>query len=196
MFMHNFTNREFSTTLNDAAVRSGTSALTLLADGRFSLALSGKFQPRWLANLTSNLAANDINILHGKAEKVTPVLWEGVFELEPTTTTALSRHDDFVAMTVNEKHTPKSPAVRLDDFALQHCKGGLRADISGPDSLGFLVALFNRFTFFSLFPTRVQIDTPGGTIRDSFWLRGIGGTVPSEECRLALNDELAKLVAG
>ena len=192
MFMNETTYREDA---NVRASRSGACELTPLAGGAYRLELKGKFPPRWLANLTSNLAARDVNILRGEARKETPTLWKAVFELAPSETSALPESADFISMTSSEQFTPKEPEIRLIRYELSLSEAGLRADIEGPDSVGFLVALFSRFTLFSLFPAEIQIDTPDGKIRDSFWLRGIGGTLPTEECRAALDQELSKLVA-
>jgi len=192
MFMQEATSREKA---DLRAVRSGTCELSPLAGGDYRLELAGKFPPRWLANLTSNLAAKDVNILRGEARKETPTLWKAVFELAPGEASALPAPEDFIAMTISEQFTPKAPEIRLIRYALSSSGAGFRVDIEGFDSVGFLVALFNRFTFFSLFPAEIKIDTPGGKIRDSFWLRGIGGTFPTEECRAAIDQELSKLVA-
>ncbi|PLX96675.1 MAG: hypothetical protein C0621_01550 [Desulfuromonas sp.] len=173
-----------------APVAAGKVDLTPLGHDLYTLKLQGKFAPRWLANLTSGLSTRNISINRGSAMKMTHTLWEGNFEIvSPDDPSRL----DILALTGNERNTPKAPEIRLQRFHLEARRDDLYVEVEGSDTLGFLVALFNRFTFFSLFPSEVRIDTFSDQAQDRFWLKGLGGSAPSPESCDGLRLELEKL---
>jgi hypothetical protein len=162
--------------------------------GLYQLKIWGKFPPRWLANLTSGLSALDININRGAAHKVTARLWEGILEVSPATVSGLPESLDYLALTREGAHvSERADSVRLESFTLEKRDEAFFVEIEAADSVGFLVTVLKTFAFFSLFPVEVRIDTPGGRVRDSFRLKGIGGMAPSDASFHGLKAELNKL---
>jgi len=176
--------------------RSGTETgceLQPIGRGYYELKLRGQFPPRWLANLTSALAARGISIERGSASKVTPSLWQASFEILPAGG-VLPAGLDFLALAHAAAGTgPASGRMHLDAYALEQRDEALFVEVNGPDCVGFLEALLKTFAFFSLFAAEVQIDTPGGRVHDRFWLKGVGGLSPSDSSRQGLQIELEKL---
>lgn len=162
--------------------------------GFYELNISGKFPPRWLANLTSALAARGISIQRGNASKLTPSLWQATLEIAPAGGGELPAGLDYPALAqTTAAADPAAVPLHLDSYTLEQREGALFVEVKGADSVGFLVALLKTFAFFSLFPAEVQIDTPGGRVHDRFWLKGVGGLAPSESSRQGLQIELDKL---
>lgn len=163
------------------------------AGGLFELKIWGKFPPRWLANLTSGLAARGISVHRGCASKVTPTLWQGAFVISPAGGEDAGKIDFLALVRDGAVTAPLESRIRLDRYSVQKRNDALHVEVEGPDAVGFLVALLKTFAFFSLFPAEVSIDTPGGRVSDHFWLKGVGGTSPSESSLRGLEIELEKL---
>lgn len=162
--------------------------------GSYELKIRGQFPPRWLANLTSALAARGISVQRGSASKISPSLWEAMFEISPAGAGGLPTDLDYLALARATKAVDLSAvSIRLDSFTLEHQGDALFVEVKAADSVGFLVTLLKNFAFFSLFPAEVQIDTPGGRVHDRFWLKGVGGIAPSESSRQGLQIELEKM---
>lgn len=164
-----------------------------LAGGKSELKLWGKFPPRWLANLTSGLAAQGITIHKGYANKLSPTIWQGTFEL--------SRLDagprgqlDYVALAQEGEKSVTATAIQLEHVAVKPGDDALFVEIKGDDSVGFLMTLLKTFAFCSLYPAEVSIDTPHGRVHDRFWLKGLGGSAPSTALGEGLRLELGKLL--
>jgi len=68
--------------------------------------------------------------------------------------------------------------------------GSLYAEISGKDCIGFLYGMLRMFSFYSLFPTELEISTKGMVVHDRFWLKGIGSAAPSDDDLKALHERL------
>lgn len=165
-----------------------------IGHGSYELKVRGQFPPRWLANLTSALAARGISVQCGSASKISPSLWEAVFEISPAGAGELPTDLDYLALARATKAVDISTVpIRLDSYTLEHQGDALFVEVKAADSVGFLVALLKTFAFFSLFPAGVQIDTPGGRVHDRFWLKGVGGMAPSESSRQGLQIELTKM---
>jgi hypothetical protein len=162
--------------------------------GFYELKIRGQFPPRWLANLTSALAARGISIQRGSASKLTLSLWQATLEIAPAGGGELPAGLDYLALAqTTAAADPAAVPLHLDSYTLEQREGSLFVEVKGADSVGFLVALLKTFAFFSLFPAEVQIDTPGGRVHDRFWLKGVGGIAPSESSRQGLQIELEKL---
>jgi len=162
--------------------------------GSYELKIRGQFPPRWLANLTSALAARGISVQRGNASKVTPSLWQAEFEISPSIGRELPTGLDYSALARATKAVDTTAVpIHLDNYTLEHQGNALFVEVKAADSVGFLVALLKTFAFFSLFPAEVQIDTPGGRVHDRFWLKGVGGMAPSESGRQGLLIELEKM---
>ena len=55
--------------------------------------------------------------------------------------------------------------------------------------------MLKLFTFYSLYPAEVSIDTPQGRVLDRFRLKGLGGSTPTDELCAGLRLELNKHLA-
>jgi hypothetical protein len=165
-----------------------------LAGGKFELKLWGKFPPRWLANLTSGLAAKGITIHKGYANKLSPTVWQGTFELSRLDAQQLPGQIDYVALAQQGEKSVAAAAIQLEHVAINSGEEALFVEIKGDDSVGFLMTLLKTFAFCSLYPAEVSIDTPHGRVHDSFWLKGLGGSAPSAALGEGLRLELNKLL--
>lgn len=166
--------------------------LTQLPTGNHELKLWGKFPPRWLANLTGGLAAQGLGIERGHASKLSPTVWQGTIELRAAA--AFPHYLDFTAMAQDSFISGGDARIRLDSFTVTPQEKGLYVELCGEDTAGFLMTILKLFTFFSLYPVEVSIDTPRGRVHDRFWLKGMGGTEPTAEVRSTLQVQLAKFL--
>jgi hypothetical protein len=76
------------------------------------------------------------------------------------------------------------PPLKISDFQIERSTrhgGSIYTEISGKDSIGFLYGMLRIFSFYSLFPTELEISTKGMIAADRFWLKGIGASVPTKE---------------
>ena len=72
--------------------------------------------------------------------------------------------------------------------------GSLYIEIRGVDRLGFLGDLLDYFSMRCLFPVKMTVETVGDAALDRFWLRGVGGSTPSEAISAAIRENLEKLL--
>jgi hypothetical protein len=164
-----------------------------LPGGKFELKLWGKFPPRWLANLTSGLAAKGITIHKGYANKLSPTVWQGTFELSRPEAHQPGQLD-YVALAQEGEKSVTAAAIQLEQVVVKLGDDALFVEIKGDDSVGFLMTLLKTFAFCSLYPAEVSIDTPHGRVHDRFWLKGLGGSAPSTALGEGLRLELGKLL--
>lgn len=193
MFMSNSAARE-TPLLDSAKAASAAQWVEVpLPGGKSELKLWGKFPPRWLANLSSGLAAKGITIHKGYANKLSPTIWQGTFELS-----RLDAHQpgqlDYVALAQQGEKSAIATAIQLEHVAVKPGDDALFVEIKGDDSVGFLMTLLKTFAFCSLYPAEVSIDTPHGRVHDRFWLKGLGGSAPSTALGEGLRLELNKLL--
>lgn len=160
--------------------------------GRHELKLWGKFPPRWLANLTAALSANEISVQCGYANKLSPTVWQGTFELVPANGQVLPAHLDYNQLAHHDDPAPPPALISLDKILVETREDALFVEVRGADSVGFLMSMLKLFTFYSLYPAEVSIDTPHGCVLDRFWLKGLGGSTPTDELCTALRLELGK----
>lgn len=169
--------------------------LTTLPNGRHELKLWGKFPPRWLANLTAALSSRQISVQCGYANKLSPTVWQGTFELIPAAGQTLPPHLDYSQLAQHDELTPPPARIVLDKVLVEKRDDAIFVEVRGADSVGFLMSMLKLFTFYSLYPAEVSIDTPQGRVLDRFWLKGLGGSTPTEELcnglRLELNKKLS-----
>lgn len=169
--------------------------VTRLPSGRHELKLWGKFPPRWLANLTGALSARQISVQCGYANKLSPTVWQGTFELIPTEGQTLPAHLDFSELALHDAHAAAPAVTLLDKILVEKRDDAIFVEVRGADSVGFLMSMLKLFTFYSLYPAEVSIDTPQGRVLDRFWLKGLGGSIPTDEVCTALRLELSKHLA-
>lgn len=166
--------------------------LTTLPSGRQELKLWGKLPPRWLANLTAALSARQISVQCGYANKLSPTVWQGTFELIPAAGQTLPANLDYSQMAEQHDLTQSPAKVVLDKVLVEKRNDAIFVEVHGADSVGFLMSMLKLFTFYSLYPAEVSIDTPQGRVLDRFWLKGLGGSTPTDELCSALQVELNK----
>jgi hypothetical protein len=169
--------------------------VTLLPGGHHELKLWGKFPPRWLANLTAALSARQISVQRGSANKLSPTVWQGTFELLPAAGQSLPADLDYYQLAQHDAATSATAALVLDKILVEKRDDAIFVEVRGADSVGFLMSMLKLFTFYSLYPAEVSIDTPQGRVLDRFWLKGLGGSTPTDEVCAGLRLELSKHLA-
>jgi hypothetical protein len=197
--------------MNGAAMRKDpVEAVTALTTGGFEieaipgrlqgykLAMKGFLAPGWTGRLTAGLASHRLSIVSGRAEKVTATAWDSSFELKAAAFSKDPLKIDFVALAAAELPYERTTGkIALLDFVMEPCSrhdGSLYLEIRGVDRLGFLGDLLDYFSMRCLFPVKMTIDTVGDTAVDRFWLRGVGGSKPSDSIACAVKDNLEKLL--
>ena len=171
---------------------------TLESLGRmnYRITLWGGFFPGWIGSFTGRLADRGLNITGGEARKVTPAVWQAVFEFEAAAGVDVAKIDFLELADSSLDRTPPK-AIRLDDFrVVANQDGCLSVHISGRDQLGLLSSLLKKFHLYMLFPNEVTVATTAGRVTDFFRLRGVGGISPSREAMAALETALRSMVDG
>ena len=166
--------------------------ITRKPSGLFDLKVWGRFPPNWIANLSTGLANNRISINSGTAKKI-KTLWQAEFELAAGCTTINLNHIDFLDFAKNCTDTESPDTISLSEFSLGNPNendGALYLELKAADQIGFLSSLLSRMAFYSLFPDAMIIETIDGRIYDRFWIKGVGGNVPSETATATLKHEL------
>ncbi len=168
---------------------SGTT-LRYLGVRRYQLAMNGRFDPGWICALSHGLAERQINIMQVEAARDTGRNWNSLLNLDFRASGVEPDSVDYLALSRSSATVQAlaEPLV-LDDYQMERsnrCAGSLYLEASGPDRLGVLSALLNTFSLFSLFPAEILVETKGKRIFDRFWLKGMGGSAPSQEAVAAL----------
>jgi hypothetical protein len=164
------------------------------------LRLTGDLKPGWLGKLSSHLSHQKINIIRGTARKSGPLCWESSFEIEGAAgpSGALKGFDPLPALTGPAAQVD-IPLLTISDFRIERSPqhgGSLYTEITGRDCIGFLYGMLRVFSFYSLFPTELEIATKGNTAHDRFWLKGIGASVPTNEDMNTLQERLNMMRSG
>lgn len=164
----------------------------------YDLTIKGFMAPGWTGRLTAALARHEIDIVRGKAEKVTLTAWHSNFELKSAPYAKDPLDIDYIALASKEpSHNRSADSIALLEYALEPCsrhEGSLYIEVTGVDRLGFLGDLLDHFSMRCLFPIKMSVETVAEMAVDRFWLRGIGGSVPSEAISQSLKDSLEQLV--
>lgn len=163
------------------------------------LSLSGDLKPGWLGRLSSNLSSNNISILNGTALKHSPLRWDASFEVaaEPGSPVTFTEFNPLPAVSGTTERAA-APPLKLSDYQLEFSTrhgGSIYTEIAGADCIGFLYGVLRIFSFYSLFPTELEISTKGKTALDRFWLKGIGASAPDNEDLSALNRRLFTMLS-
>lgn len=166
----------------------------------YELVIKGFLPPGWTGRLTAGLAQNRIGIVRGEAEKVTVSAWHSRFELKAAPFARDPLGIDYLALAGTElPYDRNAGKIALLDFVLEPCsrhEGSLYLEIKGVDRLGFLGDLLDYFSMRCLFPVKMTVETVGDTAVDRFWLRGVGGSQPSEAISAAIKENLERLLIG
>jgi len=164
------------------------------------LKLTGDMKPGWLGRLSSHLSYEKINIIGGAARKSSPLCWDASFEIE----SVHSCSDPFKDFNPLPAVTGSAvridlPPLRISDFQIERSTrhgGSIYTEISGKDCIGFLYGMLRIFSFYSLFPTELEISTKGIVAYDRFWLKGIGSSVPAKDDMKSLHERMTTMLTG
>lgn len=164
--------------------------------GAYRLEMSGFLAPGWSGRLAAGLAEHRVGIVRGSAEKVNASSWRSSFELKSAPFAGSPQGLDFLKL-ANTEPVHKAANIELLTFSTEPASrhdGSLFIELQGADRLGFLGDLLDYFSMRCLFPVRMTIDTRGRTALDRFWLRGVGGSVPSDAISDAIKKNLEQLL--
>ncbi|HJV36154.1 hypothetical protein [Geomonas sp.] len=172
-------------------------------DGRangYRLVMKGFLSPGWIGRLTAGLAKRRIDIVSAQAEKVSTTAWHSTFELKAAPFAVDPLSHDYPTLAATEESLGRSAAkIELLNYTIEPCKGqdgSLYVEVQGVDRLGFLGDLLDYFSMRCLFPVKMTIETVGNAAVDRFWLRGVGGSRPSDSITSAVRENLEKLLIG
>lgn len=166
--------------------------------GNFDLKIWGKMPYDWIVNLSAGIAGSGISIERGAARKVSASIWEGTFELKPVAFGTDPERTDYLRLVRTPAAKTDGRAFSLDDFSLRlptASGDALNLEVRAHDQTGFLGAFLDRLSFFTLFPEEMVIETTAGKVCDRFWLKGVGGQIPSEAVVTVLRRNLEGLRA-
>ncbi|WP_224956491.1 hypothetical protein [Geomonas subterranea] len=165
--------------------------------GAYRLEMSGFLAPGWSGRLAAGLSDHRVGIVRGSAEKINASSWRSGFELKSAPFAGNPEGIDFLRLATAESNH-KAARIELLSFTMEpttYHNGSLFVEIKGMDRLGFLGDLLDYFSMRCLFPVKMTIDTQGATAVDRFWLRGLGGSVPSVAISNAMKRNLEQLLA-
>jgi hypothetical protein len=165
--------------------------------GLHTLKIWGRLPPDWMGNLSSGLSRNSINIISATARRV-KFAWSAEFEIVPDRFAEDLDKIDFIALAKSAANSDTAASMSLDELVIgepEKHDGALYLEIKARDQLGFLGSLLGRLAFFSLFPETMIIETTNGTIFDRFWIKGVGGSVPSGTAINSLRQKLGSYLA-
>ena len=164
----------------------------------YQLGISGFLAPGWTGRLAAGLAQHRVGIVRGEAEKVTASNWRSDFELKSAPFAKDPLSIDYLHLAGTELPYDRNVGrIALLDFLLEPCirhEGSLYIQVKGVDRLGFLGDLLDYFSMRCLFPVKMTIDTVADTAMDRFWLRGIGGSIPSDSITASIRENLEQLL--
>jgi len=164
----------------------------------YRLDITGFLAPGWTGRLTAGLAQHRVGIVRGEAEKVTASNWRSNFELKTAPFAKDPLGIDYLLLAGTElPYDRNAGKIALLEFVMEPCsrhQGSLYIQIKGVDRLGFLGDLLDYFSMRCLFPIKMAIETVGDTAVDRFWLRGVGGSVPSESITASIKENLEQLL--
>jgi len=166
-----------------------------LGGRRYRITLQGGFIPGWIGSFTGRLADLGFNIFSGNARKLNPAIWHAVFEFEAGSDSDPARVDFLVLADGSIDRTPPR-SIRLEEYRIvSNPDGCVSVHVSGRDQLGLLGSLLKKFHLYMLFPNEVVVETASGRVKDFFRLRGVGGTAPSKDAIIALEDALGAMAS-
>lgn len=164
----------------------------------YKLEMSGFLSPGWSGRLAAGLAQHRVGIVRGSAEKVNASSWTSTFELKTAPFAQNPQGIDYLALAGTELPNHREVTkITLLDFTMEPAtkhEGSLYIEVRGVDRLGFLGDLLDYFSMRCLFPVKMTIDTLNDAAVDRFWLRGVGGSVPSDSITDSIRQNLEQLL--
>jgi len=173
--------------------------LTHKPAGTGTLEIWGALTPGWLGSLATGLADIGVGILQGDAYKATPSIWSATFEIQTAPGGKDLEAVDFLALTTKRVPPASALDLALTEYSLRPDEidaDAVYVEISGHDRTGFLSGILKQFSLFSLFPTKLVIDTKDGLVFDRFWIKGIGASKPSADGIASVRRSLDGLISG
>lgn len=159
------------------------STISAKSDGMVELRLEGSnYLPHWIVGLFAALSRQRVSIVSGQATQGVPGEWKSCFVLDFSKSSADPGQLNYVVFAEQTLHTSgETAAPRLTRFELlRRADQLLELKLEGPDQVGFLASILSRVSLLALFPSRLEIDTRQGQIKDVIVLRGIGDKGPGE----------------
>lgn len=167
---------------------------------RYELGLHGRLEPGWAGRLSNGMAQRKVNIMRVEAARSAGWKWRSTIDLDFFTAEVKPDTIDFVSLIQAPAAAAAAPVeLLIDDYLLERstrCEGSLYLEISGPDRLGLLSSLLNTFSLYSLFPAEMLVETQRKRVFDRFWLKGLGGSAPSEEATTAIRERMRECTLG
>ena len=167
---------------------------------RYELGLHGRLEPGWAGRLSNGMAQRKVNIMRVEAARSAGWKWRSTIDLDFFAAAVKPDTIDFVSLIqAPTAPAPASVELLIDDYLLERstrCEGSLYLEISGPDRLGLLSSLLNTFSLYSLFPAEMLVETQRKRVFDRFWLKGLGGSAPSEEATTAIRERMRECTLG
>lgn len=167
--------------------------------GKYLINISGRLPLGWIGALSIRLSQSEINIENGSGEIGENGLWRARLEVQPLGL-RFEPTPELILRFIKEGGVyarMNSYPITLNGFFLRDSPkddGSVLAEIFADDSVGFLAAVLNKFSLFSLYPREFRIDTVNNSISDSFLLYGIGGSKPSQSSVVSLGKSLQLLM--
>lgn len=164
----------------------------------YELVMSGYQSPGWVGRLAAGVAQHRIGIVRGEAEKVSASSWLSRFELRSAPFAGNPFTLDYATLAATElPRQATATKIALLGFTIQQnidSDGTLQVEVTGVDRLGFLGDLLDYFSMRCLFPVKMTIETEAAKAVDRFYLRGVGGSRPSDSITAALRENLERLL--
>ncbi|HUB68157.1 MAG TPA: hypothetical protein VL981_11795 [Candidatus Methylacidiphilales bacterium] len=165
------------------------STISSTADGLYQLKLYGRLhRPHWVAQLFSALARLQISVISGEATQEKGGEWKSSFFLDFSGSSADPHQLNYSAFAEQSPSDERHLTPKLNSFELSRRPDQLlEVRLEGPDQIGFLASFLARVSGLALFPSKLEIDTMAGQIKDCIVLRGVGDRGPSEAAYQSLN---------
>lgn len=146
-----------------------------LGADRLELSVSGRLSSSWALELAARLARLHLNIERGHAFRDRFGFWMSRFEV------VVPPEGDDVRQLATDSHAElqleEHAFFRSDDHG-----GCIRLDIvETPDSVGLLVTLLTKLDEQGLRPVELKLETEGGKVYDSLWLKELRECAPRDE---------------
>lgn len=170
------------------------SRISPLGGTLYKLEIIGRLAPGWIARLSTGLANYSINVIRFKAMKIAASDWSADLELDFSASQYLPANIDYMSLAKDTKTPPSVESVKLSTFVVEKSPkhgGSLYIELTGSDRIGFLASLVNMFGMYSLNPVEALIETIDNRVYDRFWLKGLGGSTPSDSAISAVSDKLS-----
>ena len=165
------------------------STISRTASGMYELKLHGRLhRPHWVAQLFTALAQSHVSIISGEASQEKGGEWKSSFVLDFSGSSADPQQLNYAVFAEQAPSGERLPAPKLSRFELSRRPDLLiELRLEGPDQIGFLASVLARVSGLALFPSKLEIDTMAGQIKDCIVLRGIGDRGPSEAAYQSLD---------